>query len=263
MLIENTLLGEVNRVETAIERYKQFYPADRIPIIAFSGGKDSAIIYAIAEMAGLPFRSVYSPPSVDPPELIYHIRKYYPKVEILPYNKDKNGQTITMWTLIPRKLMPPTSMVRYCCDELKERAGEIGDTVYTGIRWAESKSRSQQSMVNFWKGKIMIRPIVDWSDEDVWEFIKLYKIPYCKLYDEGWNRLGCVGCPKAPGNMEKELNAYPKIKANYIRAFEKMIAERIRRGKPTQWKTGEEVMDWWVRKNKSQAKQSEDQCSMF
>jgi phosphoadenosine phosphosulfate reductase len=58
-----------------------------------------------------------------------------------------------------------------------------------------------------------------------------------------------------------ELDRYPKFKATYIRAFEKMIAERNKRGLPTEWKTGEEVMDWWLGRS-TKEKQIEGQMSI-
>ena len=93
--------------------------------------------------------------------------------------------------------------------------------------------------------KTLLNPIIDWLDEDVWEFIKTENLLYCKLYDCGYKRLGCIGCPQNVNN-EEELNANPKFKNNYIRAFDRMLAERARRGKESKWKTGEQVMDWWL-----------------
>lgn len=73
----------------------------------------------------------------------------------------------------------------------------------------------------------MVNPIIDWTDEEVWEFIHEYKIPYCKLYDEGFKRLGCIGCPM--GSVEHrlyEFERYPKYKNLYLLAFQKMIENR-------------------------------------
>lgn len=97
------------------------------------------------------------------------------------------------------------------------------------------------------RNKTVVNPIIDWSNEDVWEFIKEYNIPYCKLYDEGYKRLGCIGCPMN-NHQKKELEKYPKIKQAYIRAFEKMLKEGTERGIDyKQWKTGEDVFKWWVK----------------
>lgn len=263
LLIEETLLGKRDKVKISIDRIREFKPKDRPYLLAFSGGKDSVASYYLMKMAGVNFIAKYSPPSVDPPELRKFIEEYFPDVIIEPYQKDEEGKEITMWTLIPKKLIPPTRRVRYCCDVLKERTGEPGDTVVLGVRWSESNKRSKLSMVGFWKEKIMLRPIIDWSDEDVWEFIKTNNLPYCKLYDKGFKRIGCIGCPLNSRSQKEELEIYPKFKEAYIRAFDRMIIERHKKGKETQWKTGKEVMKWWIGENIRQAKKIDGQCSMF
>lgn len=96
--------------------------------------------------------------------------------------------------------------------------------------------------------KTLLNPIVDWSNEDVWEFIHKYNIPYCKLYDQGYKRLGCVGCPMSTRQRE-ELEKYPKYKQAYLRAFERMLKQRKSRGWDDNWKTAEQVMEWWLTGN--------------
>ena len=76
------------------------------------------------------------------------------------------------------------------------------------------------------KKKTTMNPIVDWTDDDVWEFLnEVAKVPHCELYDEGFTRLGCVGCPlQGRDGMIRDFERWPKYKAAYIRAFDKMIA---------------------------------------
>ena len=198
-----------SKVDMAIERIKTFAPKDGKPyILCFSGGKDSVCVYHLMRQANVKFEAYYCPTSCDPPELIQMIKKSYKDVKILPYAKDENGKPITMWYLIEKKLMPPTSKCRYCCDYLKEeRVGGVGDHVVVGIRACESTSRSKQSMVNNWNGKIMIRPIFDWDDNDVWTFIRQQNITYCCLYDQGFKRLGCLSAvPRILKLKEESLN---------------------------------------------------------
>lgn len=72
--------------------------------------------------------------------------------------------------------------------------------------------------------KTMVNPIVDWEDEDVWDFLSSNGIEHCSLYDEGYTRLGCIGCPlSGRKNMERDFERWPKYKELYIRAFQKMI----------------------------------------
>ena len=72
-----------------------------------------------------------------------------------------------------------------------------------------------------------VNPIIDWTDGEVWEFLKQYNIPYCTLYDEGFKRLGCIGCPMGSKEQrEREFERYPKYKNLYMIAFQKMVENR-------------------------------------
>lgn len=264
-------ISGLDKVQVAIKRLQLFEPSESY-YIAFSGGKDSCVVKALADMAGVKYDAHYNHTSVDPPELIYFIREHHPDVKI-EYPRYPDGSRITMWNLIPKKKMPPTRLVRYCCRFLKESGGEGRFTV-TGVRWAESAKRRNRAGLELsngtktgmrlkmdpdnpdneeiarycpTKGSHILNPIIDWLDEDVWEFIRKYNIPYCKLYDQGYTRLGCIGCPMS-NNAAKELNAYPKFKQNYLATFGRMLAEREKAGMPTDWKTPEDVMNWWLRK---------------
>ena len=98
--------------------------------------------------------------------------------------------------------------------------------------------------------KVTINPIIDWEDSDVWNFIKSNGIPYCSLYDEGWERLGCIGCPMArQQGREREFIRWPKYKDSYIRAFDKMLRQRELSG--MKWfmhglVTAKDVFNWWM-----------------
>ena len=230
----------------------------------------------IVAKSGIDFTPIYSLTSVDPPELVQYIKnifntwaesKGYPKVIFNKYNTWKSGENKgkikTMWSLLSNRAIPPTRLARYCCDELKERTGEKGDTVITGVRWEESKSRSKRKMVNFYKNKIMVRPIVDWSENEIWSYILTENIPYCELYDQGWDRLGCIGCPLGAG-QKRELELYPKYKKLYIKSFDKMVEYRKKKGfSCDEWSTGEDIYKWWIGDTIKNSKEIDGQCSMF
>ena len=93
----------------------------------------------------------------------------------------------------------------------------------------------------------LINPIIDWTTDEVWEFLKEYNIPYCCLYDEGFKRLGCIGCPM--GRKEQrlyELERWPKYKQLYLIAFEKMIRNRETKGRKEERETPASWMEWWI-----------------
>lgn len=71
------------------------------------------------------------------------------------------------------------------------------------------------------KESLLISPIIHWTEQDVWEFLnKVMEVPHCTLYDEGWRRLGCIGCPMSSAKQKQIENArYPHVKRNWIKAI--------------------------------------------
>lgn len=94
----------------------------------------------------------------------------------------------------------------------------------------------------------MVNPIVDWTDEDVWEFLNYYGCKSNPLYQCGQKRIGCIGCPMSRAkNMKRDFAEYPKFRNNYIRAFNKMLLVMKDKEKPiTNWHNGIDVLRWWV-----------------
>jgi phosphoadenosine phosphosulfate reductase len=245
-----------DRIEESIEILKQFEPKPReylVPgyYLAFSGGKDSVVLHEIARMSGVVFDSNYNITTADPPEVVQFIRKHYPYTQM-------HRPEISMWELIPKKLMPPTRIARYCCAYLKERGGE-GRIVLTGVKKTDSHARRiRNTVVRTCKkrGSTIITPLLNWCDDEIWEFIHSRNLPYCELYDQGFKRLGCIGCPMAgPDRQRMEFERWPKYRNAYLRAFDKMIKERYKRGmmkEPTHWHTAEDVMTWWLQEDRDE-----------
>lgn len=277
-----------DKVDKAILRLQTYEPPEGY-YLCFSGGKDSVVIKALADMAGVKYDAHYNVTGIDPPELVQFIKDYHKDV-IFEYPRYKDGTRVTMWNLIPSKQMPPTRLVRYCCQYLKESGGG-GRLKITGVRWAESVRRKKShGEVTFADKKTqtlaekefndldylktpqggvalrldnrenarmvemcykthttLVNPIIDWDNAEVWEFIKEYKVPYCELYDQGYKRLGCIGCPMAGGKgQQREFERYPKFKNLYLIAFDKMLKNNKERGIDCMWNSAEEVYKWWV-----------------
>lgn len=245
-------------------------------IITTSGGKDSDICVTLAERAGIAFEVQHDHTTADAPETVYYVREQFRRLENTGIKCTINppmykGQPVSMWTLIPQKLMPPTRLARYCCEVLKEGGG-AGRMITTGVRWAESNARkkrgayetitrniSKKIVLNNdnddrrrWmeqcaiQAKTVVNPIIEWTDEDVWDYIQSEKIGMNPLYGCGFRRVGCIGCPMARKSRYMEFARYPTYERAYIRAFDRMLAARRARDLPTNWQTGEDVMHWWM-----------------
>ena len=97
--------------------------------------------------------------------------------------------------------------------------------------------------------KTLVNPIIDWTDAEVWEYIREENIPYCSLYDEGFHRLGCIGCPMANYKMRTaEFARWPKYKQAYLHAIENMLKRRKEKGLPNgdQFSSTERCFAWWI-----------------
>lgn len=243
---QNTLIEgqlKINRLaEIAIQRLKDHEPQEGY-YLAFSGGKDSIVIYDLAIKAGVKFDAHYSQTTVDPPEVQKFIKAYPHPVS---WEKPKES----MFRLIVRKKMLPTRMIRFCCSALKEIGGK-GRIVITGIRWAESVKRSKRNVFEqsqSVKSKWFLHPVIDWTDGDIWEYIRYHSLDYCSLYDEGYTRIGCIMCPmQTEKGRVMDMERYPKYYQAYLRAIGHMLDACRESGDPfRKGNTPEEVMHWWI-----------------
>lgn len=266
------------KIARAHELLKQHEPADGY-YVAFSGGKDSTVILDLCQQAGVKHEAFYNNTTIDPPELVKHIKQHYPYVK---WNNPAKAMLTAVADGLGVGKIPPTRQARWCCELYKERGGN-GRTKVIGVRAAESGRRAR-----LWKERTkhrngfddVICPIIYWSDADVWDYIRARKLPYCHLYDEGFTRLGCVGCPLVGANgVAREFARWPRYEYLWRKA---VIANWqkwhiIPREKPrkiltkigiattpegevydlTEWrldynrfhasfKSGEEMWEWWI-----------------
>lgn len=253
----------------AIERLRAFVPKDGSPYyLCYSGGKDSDCIRILADLAGVPHTIEHNLTTVDAPETVRYV-KSIPGVHI-------NRPRKSMWQLIIENGFPPTQVIRYCCEELKERFG-LDRIKLTGVRWSESVRRKKnRGLVNvsgrpkmvqkiademgaeyvvnkhgnitlnmdnaetrrtvehcYRTTSVMVNPIIDWEESDVWEFLHHYGCASNPLYQDGFKRVGCVGCPMSRSSgMKRNFIRWPKYRQLYVHAFDRMIQKRIEDGKP-------------------------------
>ena len=252
--IPDTMRELEERAITAIQEHE---PPEGY-YLAFSGGKDSQVVYDLIKKAGVKYDVHFHFTTVDPPELLRFIKKNYPEV---PWDRPKHS----MFYYIERKGFLPTRGIRYCCSLLKECYGK-GRVVVTGVRREESKKRSERNLYEPYtkdKKTIFLNPIVDWKDNTVWNYIGANNIQACCLYEEGFERIGCVMCPLAGGKqMEKEAKRWPKYYNAYQRAVARGLERAKERGRASlvSGLTAEDTMRWWIYAEKSPCS---EQCQLF
>ncbi|QDF30371.1 phosphoadenylyl-sulfate reductase [Halarcobacter anaerophilus] len=69
----------------------------------------------------------------------------------------------------------------------------------TGLRAAQSVTRADMPIIEWDENfeVIKVNPLINWSEDDVWNYIKTNNVPYNKLHDEGYPSIGCAPCTRA------------------------------------------------------------------
>lgn len=229
----------------AIERIRKFARiAESMEFdvaVGFSGGKDSQVVYDLCKRSGIDFKAYFNH-AFESCETLNFIREHYTEViwrrsvkQGFFYNIVKNHNCIL-----------PTTGLAYCCEDYKHNAKQADACSIIGVRRAESKARSKRKTFEV-KNKtllkkqkavfreyftenctgigstsiIQLKPIVDWSNEEVWNYIKRHNIPINPEYEHS-NRVGCVICPKAQFSSNYHfLMKYPKLIDCVIRVRDK------------------------------------------
>lgn len=175
---------------------------------AFSGGKDSIALHRVCEIEGINPEWHYHVTTIDPPELVKFIKTEYPHVV---FDRPRHGN---FFHRAATKKILPSRYHRWCCDEYKESRGPLNCTWLTGVRREESLGRATDTVVGMHRRtrRVHVRPLSNWDTEFLWEFIRSENLAYPTLYDEGFRRLGCVGCPIASrSNRLLEMKRWPRI----------------------------------------------------
>jgi phosphoadenosine phosphosulfate reductase len=226
-----------------------------------SFGKDSGVILRLAQMAGVRFVAHHNLTTLDPPELIWHGKKWHKETVI---HKPKMPM---LARLANEKTTIPTRQARWCCEEYKEHKLKADPVNVFGIRASESRRRRQWRVWTPHKstGQWSLNPILYWTDEDVWRFTRQEKIPYCCLYEQGFARLGCIGCPMS-SNRRKEFTRWPKYEAAWRKAitefWERMHFAKRQDGDSYYWAkfdAADDLWRWWM---EELPEPDEDDCQM-
>ncbi len=229
----------------AIERIRKFAKIAKAMqfdvCVGFSGGKDSQVVYDLCVRAGIEFKAYFNH-SFESRVTLKFIRDNYS--DVIKRRDHKFGFMENIWRNHGGLL--PTVQIAYCCKDYKHNPKYVDKCSITGVRRAESASRKNRTTIEI-KNKttlkqnkaliddyfeehcqsigsasvITLKPIIDWTDEDVWDYIKRHNLPINPEYKK-YKRVGCVVCPKA--NFTSNVIALmekPKLVDAFIKARER------------------------------------------
>ena len=248
------------------ERLALMYDPQDGYFLAFSGGKDSQALLHMAQLAGVQFKAHMNLTSVDPPEVIRFVRQQYPECQMTPPHDSIYNVAVRMgilptmrtrWCCQEFKETAGAGKVTLIgirkaesTRRAKRKEVEISNHKFQGnleeldeYRAEQNekrrKKRSQKQGVNITnatdeqtvgcihgKESLLISPIIEWTEQDVWEFLNdVVRVPHCCLYDEGWHRIGCINCPMASAKQKRiENERWPHVKRNWIKTIQRIRA---------------------------------------
>lgn len=180
-------------------------------IVSYSAGKDSDVLKAVMDEVGVDYILNFANTSNDNSDTYRHWNEV--KVTAPSYHVMNPKEGFYAW-IKRKKYFIPSALVRNCCSTFKEgqltqhydRHEELIDII--GVRALESFKRSKYVKImdnevrvklhgkdNLPKKWVLLAPIVEWSDLDVWVYLLAHDIKFHKAYRYGFERCGCLICP--------------------------------------------------------------------
>ena len=231
-IIENTT---VKKIVAIYEKYKNKLDVFHV---AFSGGKDSAVLLDLVKHA-LPKKSfvvIFGDTGMEFPDTYTAVKKEKEaceKDDIPFYVARSHFDPHESWKIFG----PPARVLRWCCSvhksapqtlKLREITGK-NDYVgmdFVGVRKHESVARSEYQYENYGKkqkGQYSFNAILEWTSVEVWLYIFAKGIYVNEAYKKGNSRAGCLFCPMG-GNKGDFIQyaSYPDEVAKYIELIKSM-----------------------------------------
>lgn len=130
------------------------------------------------------------------------IEVFFPQAEAVQTMVAEHGMNLFYQSVENRKL---------CCGVRKmeplRRALSGLDAWVTGLRREQSVTRTDVHKIEWDEGNglVKVNPLVDWTHDDVWKYIREHYVPYNALHDRGYPSIGCGPCTRAvqPGEHER------------------------------------------------------------
>ena len=192
--------------------------------VSFSGGKDSLVALDLAYRVGIR-KAVFCDTTIEfdeTKEFVKCVERFH-GIDI-----DTVRAPVTFFEMI-KHVGLPSRILRWCCDVFKFAPLSnyaVRENLYgfvTGLRMKESNKRSRYK--EFDNNPLVpvkqINPILNWTDEDVWKYIKRNSLPVNPLYKH-FDRIGCWCCPF---KTDKEWKKIKELFPEKASLFEQVLAE--------------------------------------
>jgi phosphoadenosine phosphosulfate reductase len=187
---------------------------------------------------------------IEPYEVVAFARQFHADV-----TRDKPKRSFFS---LAKQIGFPTRRYRWCCRHLKENHCPKRGRLLLGVRAEESPNRAAKWQPVAWHEHARlwaICPLYDWTENDVWAFIRTHDIAYCSLYDEGFKRIGCVGCPLASAKVRRQsFERWPNIAERFRNLMQYLWSTRkqtvadakVLWAPSTAWKSAEDMYQWYI-----------------
>ncbi len=211
-----TLTDEIQKAKEVIKEAAQKWPHDQIAV-AWTGGKDSTVVlHLVREVfdGKVPFKVMFNDSTIEFKEIYEFIKKYQKEwnldllwikhldEDLTAYHQamESGNKDEAMEIMRIAKI----NAINYALDKYKIKA------FISGIRWDEHPARSKERYFSPRSTHTRVHPILHFTLDDIWQYIKTYNVPYVPLYDKGYKSLGeapftkPVDDPNAPERAGRE-----------------------------------------------------------
>jgi len=201
--------GYIERLQFEAEQFIRETVArydGRMILVSFSGGKDSTVAshLVMRALGRSDILHIFADTTIELPDTYQYIHDFQRRHPLTPFISSRSSLDFFKTA---KSFGPPSRILRWCCTTHKTNplakvirsiSPEKGVLAFDGVRRAESSRRSHYSRISTdhkIAREVLARPILNWSDLEVWLYILFYDIPFNQAYRKGFRRVGCLFCP--------------------------------------------------------------------
>lgn len=188
-----SLQEKIAKANSAIKEATQRFNSQSV-VVAWTGGKDSTVLLHLIHTyfnGSVPFPVMFNDSTMEFDEIyefIERIAKEWELQLVIVKHDDQELEEFFATNDDERRKELVRIMKIHALDRFQKKHGI--EAYIAGIRWDEHPARSKESYISPRKGHIRIHPILHFTEEDIWEYIKTFTVPYVSLYDQGYRSLG-------------------------------------------------------------------------